>query len=76
MFCLDVCLCNLCMSGMTDGCKLPHGCWELNLGPLEEQPVLLMINSETHTHPEDKAHSSKAENCRGVRRWLQVGQAF
>ena len=43
MFCLDVCLCNLCMSGMTDGCKLPHGCWELNLGPLEEQPVLLMI---------------------------------
>lgn len=22
---------------ITDGCKLPHGCWELNLGPLPEQ---------------------------------------
>jgi hypothetical protein len=26
---------------ITDGCKLPCGCWELNSGPLEEQPVLL-----------------------------------
>ena len=23
-----------------DGCKAPRGCWELNSGPLEEQPVL------------------------------------
>ena len=22
------------------GCEPPHGCWELNLGPLQEQPVL------------------------------------
>jgi hypothetical protein len=27
-------------TGITDGCELPHGFWELNLGPLEEQPVL------------------------------------
>jgi hypothetical protein len=26
---------------ITDGCKPPCGCWELNLGPLEEQSVLL-----------------------------------
>lgn len=26
--------------GVTDGCELPHGCWELNPGPLEEQTVL------------------------------------
>ena len=26
--------------GVTDSCKLPSGCWELNPGPLEEQPVL------------------------------------
>ena len=26
---------------MTDGCEPPCGCWELNVGPLEEQPVLL-----------------------------------
>jgi hypothetical protein len=28
-------------TGVTDGCKLPCGCWELNPGPLEEQPVLV-----------------------------------
>lgn len=26
-------------TGITDSCKLPRGCWELNLGPLEEQQV-------------------------------------
>jgi hypothetical protein len=30
-------------SGITDGAELPCGCWELNLGPLEEQSVLLTI---------------------------------
>ena len=24
-----------------DGCEQPCGCWELNSGPLEEQPALL-----------------------------------
>jgi hypothetical protein len=27
-------------TGVTDRCKLPCGCWKLNPGPLEEQPVL------------------------------------
>jgi hypothetical protein len=27
--------------GIADGCEQPQGCWELNLGPLEEQPVSL-----------------------------------
>ncbi|CAO2635553.1 hypothetical protein LEMLEM_LOCUS23157, partial [Lemmus lemmus] len=26
---------------ITDGCEPPYGCWKLNSGPLEEQPVLL-----------------------------------
>lgn len=26
---------------LTDGCKLPCGYWELDLGPLQEQEVLL-----------------------------------
>ena len=26
---------------VTDGFEPPHGYWESNLGPLEEQPVLL-----------------------------------
>lgn len=28
-------------TGITDSCELPSGCWDLNLGPLEEQPMLL-----------------------------------
>ena len=28
-------------TGVTHSCALPCSCWELNLGPLEEQPVLL-----------------------------------
>jgi hypothetical protein len=28
-------------TGVTEGCELPCGYWELNSGPLEEQPVLL-----------------------------------
>ena len=26
---------------ITGGCQLPYGCWDLNSGALEEQPVLL-----------------------------------
>jgi hypothetical protein len=26
---------------LSDGCELPCGCWEQNLGPLQEQSVLL-----------------------------------
>ena len=28
-------------TGITDRCEPAGGCWELNLGPLEKQPVLL-----------------------------------
>ena len=28
-------------TGITDRCELPCGCWELNLGHLEEQPMIL-----------------------------------
>ena len=39
-----VCLCEGIRSsgtGVTDSCELPCGCWGLNPGPLEEQPVVL-----------------------------------
>jgi hypothetical protein len=36
------------------GCELPCGCWELNPGPLEEQPVLLTVES-----PPPAGHSSQ-----------------
>lgn len=32
-------------TGVTDYCKLSHCCWELNLGPLEEQPMLFSADS-------------------------------
>jgi hypothetical protein len=31
----------MALDTITDGCEPPYGCWELNSGPLEEQPVLL-----------------------------------
>ena len=27
---------------ITDSCELPCGCWDLNIGPLEEQPMFLI----------------------------------
>jgi hypothetical protein len=36
---------------ITDGCEPPCGCWELHLGPLEEQSVLL--NAELSLQPSD-----------------------
>ena len=52
VFCLHVCLGEGVKSpgtGGTHSCELSCGCWELNLGPLEEQPVLLTI--ETSLQP-------------------------
>lgn len=52
LFCLHACLCISCMPGtckdsircprtrVTDGFMPPYGCWETNLGPLEEQQLL------------------------------------
>ena len=34
-----------------DGCEPPCGCWELNSGPLEEQPVLLTAEPSLQPHP-------------------------
>ena len=33
----------------TNECELPHGCWELNLGPLGESTVLLTTDPQTST---------------------------
>lgn len=57
IFCLCVYLCTLCLvltetrrghhtpgTGVTDVCELLCGLWELNLGLLEEQPVLSIIS--------------------------------
>ena len=46
ILCLNVFLCEGARypgTGVIDNCKLPCGYWELNLGPLEEQPVLLTV---------------------------------
>ena len=36
---------------ITDGCEPPFGGWELNLGPLEEQPVLLTSEPSPQPFP-------------------------
>jgi len=43
VFCLNICLYTRRghQDDITDGCEPPCGCWELNLGPLEGQFVLL-----------------------------------
>ena len=44
VFCLNSCLSEGVRSpetGVINSCELPRECWELNPGPLEEQPVLL-----------------------------------
>jgi hypothetical protein len=44
VFCLHAYLCESAGSfgtGVIDSCELPCGCWEVNPGPLEEQPMLL-----------------------------------
>jgi hypothetical protein len=35
---------------ITDGCEPPCGCWELNSGPLEEQPVFLTSEPSLQPH--------------------------
>lgn len=39
MFCLYIYV-RVSDPGITDNCELPCRCWELNPGPLKEQPVL------------------------------------
>lgn len=36
-----------------DGCELPGGSWESNLGPLEEQPTLL--TAEPFLQPQEQS---------------------
>jgi hypothetical protein len=47
--------------GVIDNCELPCGCWELNLGPLEEQPVLLI--AELSLQPVFRSDFSVANSC-------------
>ena len=37
--------------GIADSCELPSGFWELNPGPLEEQPVLLTVEPSLQCLP-------------------------
>jgi hypothetical protein len=66
-----ICLCTTCAlspwgpeedmrppgTGVTDGCELPCGCWKLNPGPLEEQPVLL--TAKPSLQPQDLIYLKK-----------------
>jgi hypothetical protein len=54
VFYLHICLCEnvgLLATGVTESCELWGGCWELNPGPLEKQPVLLTTESSPQPPP-------------------------
>ena len=53
---------------IVDGYELPCGCWELNSGPLEEQPVLL--TTEPSLQSQDVIFSQYY-----LRGWSQTNQA-
>lgn len=36
-------------TGVTSGCESLHGCWEANLGPLQEQQALLTAEPSFHS---------------------------
>lgn len=38
--------------GVSDPCDLPCGCWELDLGHLEEQPVRLAVEPSLQPWPQ------------------------
>lgn len=55
VFCQHVCLCTgglqIPRTEVTDTCEVPCGCLESNLGPLEEQTMLLAAEPSLHSSP-------------------------
>ena len=52
---------------LTDGCEPPCGCWRLNSGPLEEQPLFLTVE------PSLKSRSSVAGLDFSMLQWMTLG---
>jgi len=50
-------------AGITDSCKLPCGCWDLNSNPLEEQPVVL--TTEPSLQPPEREEGWEMDYVRG-----------
>jgi len=72
---LRVCLCKGVRSpgtGVTDRCELPCGCWELNLGPLEEQ--LVFLTPEPSLQP--IRYQIQSEACSSVSAFVSLNQPF
>jgi hypothetical protein len=68
-----VCLCEGVRSpgtGVTDNCELSCGCWDLNLGPLEEQPVLLELSHLSSLLLVVFLRAGHQTSCGGVHRSL------
>ena len=58
-------------TGITDSCKLPCGCWELNQVPLKEQPMVLTAEPSLQF----QLHSFKNYYIPGHPGTSSVGQA-
>lgn len=52
-------------AGVTDSLELPCGCWGLNLGPLEAQPVF--VTTEPSLQPGKECFK---QSNQGLEKWL------
>ena len=67
-------------TGVTDSGELPCGCWELNSGPLQEQPVLLtaeqFLGTETlslKTNQTNKQNEAfRGSEALGLTQWFST----
>jgi hypothetical protein len=53
------------VTGITDSCETPCGCWELNLGPLKEQWMLLSTKSSLWSQYYKKKKKALNRHCCG-----------
>ena len=58
---------------VTDGCQLPHKCWEQNPGPLQQQPVLLTTEPSLQPATQLLEGESSLELLRSKRNSLEGG---
>jgi hypothetical protein len=56
-------------------CELPCGCWESNPGPLEEQPVILLI-SESSLQPSIDYKILKSQDLAYFLPWVQLKEGY
>lgn len=66
---------NMALDHLKLGGKMPCGCSELNPGPLEEQPVILLI-SESSLQPSIDYKILKSQDLAYFLPWVQLKEGY